>query len=172
MPLAGFLIIALVVFNFDAEAQPNDSIRQAHLSAARDIMVRAGNCTLITVDKKGVPHARTMDPFEPESNFVVWLATNPNSRKVEQIKRNPVVSLYYADPDENGYVTLHGRATLVNDQKEKDQRWKDDWKAFYPNRSDQYLLIKVIPDYVEVIHYKRGISGDAKTWQPARVDFK
>jgi general stress protein 26 len=135
-------------------------------------MLASGNCALITLDNKGIPQVRTMDPFEPELDFTVWLATNPNSRKAQQIKRNPKATLYYVDNDENGYVALHGTAVLVDDQKEKDKRWKEEWKAFYANRTDQYLLIKVIPDYLEVINYKRGISGDPKTWQPVRVDFK
>jgi general stress protein 26 len=91
---------------------------------------------------------------------------------VQKIKRNAKVVLYYSAKDHNGYVTLHGKVTLIDDQKEKDKRWKEEWSVFYPNRSDQYLLIKVIPEYLEVINYKRGISGDPKTWQPVRVAFK
>jgi general stress protein 26 len=172
MRLFDFLVSIVLVITLTGQAQSNDTTRLARLQAAREIMIGAGNCALITLDKKGNPQVRTMDPFEPESDFTVWLATNPKSRKAEQLKRNGVVTLYYADKDENGYVAFHGRAILVHDQKEKDKRWKEEWKAFYPNRSDQYLLIKVIPDYLEVINYKRGISGDSKTWQPARVDFK
>jgi general stress protein 26 len=172
MKVTGFLVLLLMVFSRLGHAQSIDTTRQVHLQAAREIMSRAGNCALITLDKKGTPQVRTMDPFEPERDFAVWLATNPNSRKVQHIKRNPRVTLYYSNKDQNGYVTLHGKAILVDDQKEKDKRWKEEWKAFYPNRSDQYILIKVIPDYLEVIHYKRGISGDPKTWQPVRVDFK
>ncbi len=113
-----------------------------------------------------------MDPFFPEKDFTVWLATHPNTRKVSQIKNNPNVTLYYFDKNDNGYVTIHGKAELVYDQKEKDKRWKNEWKNFYANRTDGYLLIKVTPDYLELINYNRGISGDSKTWQPAMVRFR
>lgn len=112
-----------------------------------------------------------MDPFKPDKDFVVWLATNPNSRKVKEIKKNETVTLYYQD-GENGYVSLYGKATLVNDQFEKDKHWKDDWSAYYPNRKEAYLLIKIVPTKLEVISYKRGINGDAKTWQPASFVFQ
>ena len=112
-----------------------------------------------------------MDPFKPEKDFVVWLATNPNSRKVKEIKKNTGVTLYYQD-EENGYVSLYGKATLVNDQTEKDNRWKDEWSAYYPNRNEAYLLIKVVPIKLEVIHYKKGIKGNAKTWQPEVFVFQ
>lgn len=113
-----------------------------------------------------------MDPFSPEKDFTVWLATNPSSRKVTQIKNNPRVTLYYSDKNDQGYVVIHGTAELVDDQREKDLRWKNEWKDFYTNRTDDYLLIKISPLYLEVINYSRGLSGDPKTWQPAMVRFR
>lgn len=140
------------------------------LSSAREIMEASPTCVLITLDKK-IPRARTMDPFKPEKDFTVWLATNPNSRKVKEIKKNVTVTLYYQD-GENGYVSLYGRATLVNDQTEKNKRWKTEWSAFYPNRNEAYLLIKVVPLKLEVISYKREINGNEKTWQPEVFVFQ
>ncbi len=114
---------------------------------------------------------RVMDPFPPESDFIVWFGTNPKSRKVSQIKKNPNVTLYYLEKDASGYVVIHGIAQLVNDQKEKEKRWKNEWDAFYPNKSESYLLIKVSPISMEVISYKHGIVGDSLTWQPPFVVF-
>lgn len=163
----------MVIISLDVQAQTaTDTSRQALLIAAKEIMLTSGKCALITQDEQGTPQVRTMDPFSPTEDFTVWMATNPNSRKVEQLRNNVNVILYYSDKDDNGYVVIHGTASLINDQKEKEKRWKDEWKSFYTNRTDQYLLIKVTPDYLEVINYKRGISGDPKTWQPARVVFK
>lgn len=150
----------------------SDNTKESLLAAAREIMLSSKKCALITQDEQGVPQVRAMDPFSPEADFTVWLATNPKSRKVEQIKNNTSVTLYYPDKKDKGYVVIHGIAELVNDQHEKDTRWKKEWKSFYANRTDQYLLIKVKPVYLELINYNRGVSGDAKTWQPERIDFK
>jgi general stress protein 26 len=167
------LVIYTLLYSVNVQGQNiSESSRQELLAAAREIMISSKNCALITQDGQGVPQVRTMDPFLPEADFTVWLATNPKSRKVEQIKSNANVTLYYPDKEDKGYVVIHGTAELVNDQKEKDTRWKKEWKNFYPNRTDQYLLIKVTPHYLELINYNRGISGDANTWQPVRVDFK
>jgi general stress protein 26 len=149
-----------------------DPDRAKILQAANEIMLSVGMCALITLDEQGIPQVRTMDPFAPEKDFTVWLATNPKSRKVDQIKNNPNVTLYYADKNNQGYVTLHGTAELVNNQQEKDKRWKEEWKDFYGNRTDQYLLIKVTPQYLEVIHYSQGLAGDPATWQPVRITFR
>lgn len=141
------------------------------LDAAGDIIEDAGTCALITLDDNGLPKVRVMDPFPPESNFTVWLGTNPNSGKVSQIKNNPNVTLYYLAKNSSGYVVIHGIAQLINDQSEKDVRWKTEWKAFYPNNNDAYLLIKVTPKWMEVVSYEHGIVGDPTTWQAPQVLF-
>ena len=144
--------------------------RQSLLTTAREIMTTARYCALITLDSTGRPHARTMDPFPPEENMVVWLATNPRSRKVTEIRRQHRVTLYYFVPDDQAYVTISGRARIVRDAREKAKHWKDEWKDFYPDR--HYLLIAVIPDRLEVISVKRGIIGDSITWTPPAVTFR
>jgi len=112
-----------------------------------------------------------MDPFASDEDMVVWLGTNPRSRKVAEIRRNARVTLYYFDRDEQAYVTISGIARLVNDPKEKEKRWKDEWKDFYPNRATDYLLIAVKPERLEVVSVKKGIVGDPKTWRPPAVNF-
>jgi general stress protein 26 len=167
------IILLIVIYPGLIFSQVNKELsRQELLYAAREIMISSRKCALITQDENGVPQVRTMDPFSPESDFTVWFATNPKSRKVEQIKNNASVTIYYPDKKDKGYVVIHGTAELVYDQKEKDTRWKKEWKNFYANRTDQYLLIKVTPHYLEFINYNRGISGDPATWQPVRIDFR
>ncbi|MDH5415425.1 MAG: pyridoxamine 5'-phosphate oxidase family protein [Flavobacteriaceae bacterium] len=128
-------------------------------------------CALITLDEEGRPRVRAMDPFKPEVDLTVWFGTNPNSRKVSQIKNDPRVTLYYLDNDASGYVMIHGMAQLVDDPKEKERRWKTEWKSFYPKKPEGYLLIKVIPEWMEIISTSRGIVGDKVTWKPPMVLF-
>ncbi len=144
---------------------------QRLIEAAKEIMTAAGNCALITLDDEGVPRVRAMDPFAPEDDLTVWFGTNSRSRKVDQIKKDPRVSLYYLDKDASGYVIIHGRARLVNDPKEKENRWKAKWEAFYPDKTEDYLLIEVTPTWMEVLSPPKGISADPVTWQPPVVNF-
>ena len=134
-------------------------------------MNRARYCALITADTKGGVNARTMDAFAPDEKMIVWLATNPRSRKVAEIRRNPRVTLYYFDRENQAYVTIHGTARLVNERAEKARHWKEEWSAFYPNRDRDYLLIKVVPMRLEVVDTKKGIVGDSKSWRPPTVLF-
>jgi general stress protein 26 len=164
-----FLLKSTNGFNQNSQIQDSTSIKL--LSVAKDIMISAKTCALITLDSEGRPRVRVMDPFIPENDFTIWFGTNPKTRKVEQIKNNPKVTLYYLEPNGSGYVMLHGVAQLVNDQAEKDKRWKAEWEAFYPNKQDDYLLIKISPQWLEVISYSHGILGDPETWEPPKVLF-
>ena len=141
------------------------------VAAAREVMDAARLCALVTIDQAGLPWARTMDPFPPDDDMVVWLGTNPRSRKVEQIRANPHVVLYYSDPERMAYVTIAGTARLVEDPEAKARRWKDEWAGFYPDREHGYLLIQVTPDRLEVFSAAHGIEGDPRTWAPPSVRF-
>lgn len=85
------------------------------LSAACEMMAAAKYCTLITLDTTGSPSARTMDPFAPDENMVIWLGTNGNSKKVREIKKDARVTLFYQAANGVGYVLIKGHAFLVDD---------------------------------------------------------
>lgn len=149
----------------------NDSISATIKSAARRIMEQAGNCALITQDIDGFSSARTMDPFAPDSSMTVWLATNPASGKVGDIRRNNKVTLYYYDPSSPGYVTIRGIAELVTDDSAKARLWKPGWENFYKNRETDYILIKVVARSIEVVSYRENLLGDIHTWRAPKIQL-
>jgi len=148
-----------------------DSVNIRLINAAKEIMTSARYCALITLDEEGRPRVRVMDAFAPEDDLTVWFGTNPKTRKVAQIAKDPRVTLYYLDKDASGYVMIHGTAGLVNDPVEKEAHWKEEWKAFYPDYPEGYLLVKVTPQWMEIVSYTRNITGDSITWKPPIVDF-
>lgn len=165
-------VIVLLIISCSFSCVKQDQGKKELKDIAREIVVTSKNCALITVDSLGIAQARTMDPFPPEEDFIIWMATNPKSRKVKEIEHNPNVTLYYFDKDDPGYVTIYGTATLVNAQEEKQRFWKEEWKNFYKNRTTDYLLIKVVPSKLNVISEQNKILGDSITWKPAEVEFK
>lgn len=168
-----FVLVAITPnMGFSQGTVPEDSKNMEVIKAARELIISAGTCALITIGEQGYPQARVMDAFLPEEDFTVWFGTNPNTRKVEQIKNNSQVTVFYTDPEAAGYVALHGTATLINDKSEKEKRWKEAWSAYYPNRDDAYVLIKVSPEWMEVVSYAHGIVSDTPNWAPPIVYFK
>jgi general stress protein 26 len=135
------------------------------IAAAREIMSSQNYCAIVTVDESGRPQARTMNPFPPEDDLTVWMATNSRSRKVREIRANPRVCLYYADHKESiGSVVITGRAELVDDLNEKKKRDREYWNDSFPDWN-YLLLIKVVAERVEVLNYGRGLTNEGDTWQ-------
>ncbi len=155
------------------EAAPPKPDRAAVIGAAKDVMAQAHYCVLVTIGPGGRPQARVLDPFPPEEGMVVWLATNPRTRKVAEIRRDPRVTLCWVDPKGRGYVTLIGKAELVDAPAEKARRWKEQWSSFYKDgsRGPDYLLIRVTPVRLEVVSYPHGVNNDPTTWAPVSIAF-
>ena len=135
------------------------------LEAAREIMAAQTYCALITLDESGRPQVRTMNPFPPDEGMVVWMATNTGSRKAEEIRKDTRVTLYYANHAQAiGYVAITGRAELVTDMNEILKRKRAYWDSSFPGLKN-LVLIKVIPEQIDVLNYKQGMNGDPVTWR-------
>ncbi len=144
---------------------------EAMLSAAREIMGEQTYCALITFGLGGFPQIRTMNPFPPDDDMVIWMATNSRCRKVEEMRANPHVSLYYADHKEaTGSVVITGKAVLVDDMQEKLKRKRAYWSEAFPDWN-YLLLIKVVPERIEVINYKRGLVNAPTDWRVPSIEL-
>lgn len=148
--------------------------REAIIEAARDIMTLAVNCALVTIGPDGAPQARMMDPFAPEADLVVWMATSRDTRKVAELRADARATLIYFDRDNPGYATLVGRVRLVDDTGEKQSRWKDAWADYYPGgpAGASYLLLEFVPDRLEVVSVEHDVAADPLAWKPAIVEFE
>ncbi|MBX7220307.1 MAG: pyridoxamine 5'-phosphate oxidase family protein [Blastocatellia bacterium] len=176
MKPCAFILLLLFLLGsvMDVCAQePAKPDRAGIINAAKEMMQKARYCTLVTLDRSGQPQARVVDPFPPEEGMVIWIATNPVTRKVAEIKRNPRVTLCYVVENGGGYVTLIGKAQLVNSLAEKEKHWKKEWAAFYQDtyKGNDYMLIRVQVSRMEVVSYAHQILNDPKTWVPVSVTF-
>jgi general stress protein 26 len=112
-----------------------------------------------------------MNPFPPEEDMTVWIATNNRSHKIQEIRNNPKVCLYYADHSKaTGYVTITGTAVLVDDMNEKLKRKREYWSQAFPDWK-YLILIKVVPERMEVLNYTWGKLNDPVTWKVPIVVF-
>jgi general stress protein 26 len=170
--LLAVMLAAMLLVPAAALAQPPD--RATVLKVARDVMTQARYCDMVTIGEDGQPQARVIDAFAPDAGFTVWIATNPLSRKVAQIRKDARVTLLYFSPNAMAYVTLMGRAALVSDPSEKAKRWKEDWATLYKdkNRGDDYLLVKITATRLEVSAEGLGVRNDKTTWKPVVIDLK
>jgi general stress protein 26 len=152
--------------------RPDTLSRAQVVAVARDIMQAARYCTFITIGPGGQPDARIVDPFLPDSELTIWIATNPLTRKVQDIQRDPRIALLYFNPATFEYVTVLGTAALDTDSLDKAGHWKPEWAGLYrdQNHGADYLLLRIRPTRFEVVSARRGLRNDPRTWRPVIVD--
>lgn len=140
--------------------------------AAWDLVASSAHVTLITLDAEGHPQARILDATPPDSGeFVIWMGTNRGSAKVREIENDARATLYYQAPNADGYVSLRGRASIVDDPDMKERYWRPAWEAFYPDREAMYVLIRFEPQDGEVVSFADGLMGDSLTWAAPEFEF-
>lgn len=147
--------------------------RATVLKAAREVAEKARYATFITIGPDGQPHARIVDPLGPDEDFNLWVGTNPLTRKVAEIAKDPRVTVSFFDPAGPAYVTIVGTARLVLDPAEKAKHWKGAWAPFYKNehRGADFTLIDVVPRRLEIVSEGHGLFNEPLTWRPVSIEF-
>ena len=156
-------IFVLISLTGNAQNEQPSIPKDTLMKAAREIIHSTPFCALVTVDSTWQPQVRTMNPFPVKEDMVIWFATSRVSRKVNEIRNNPKVSVYFADhTSAKGYVTINGTAVIIDD-KELLIRMKRDYWEHIPNWQEIFVLVKITPKTMDVINYNRGVTGDPKT---------
>lgn len=124
---------------------------------------------LTTINSEGYPITRAMfnlrnkeqfpefsEFFDKlENKFEIFISTNTSSSKIEHIKKNPKISVYYCDPEEFKGVMFGGDMQVITDKNIKKRIWLDWWTKYYPKGLDDpdYTLLKLKPKMAQ-IYYK------------------
>lgn len=92
-------------------------------------------------------------------NLILHFMTNKNSNKIQQIKNNNNVCIYYFNQETRKAMTLFGSIEIIESMNEKSKFWNDSWKNFgYIGKYDEnYCVIKFTPKF-----YKFFIKKEEK----------
>ena len=130
--------------------------------ACLELLEQAEAAYVTTVDGAGRPQTRAMfnlrrreqfpelrDVFRGhEEDFLLYFATNTSSRKVQEIRNNPTVAVYYCDPKTFRGLQLSGAVEMVSDPALKGRLWQDGWERYFPKGVDDpdYTVLRLLPD--------------------------
>jgi general stress protein 26 len=151
----------------------------AVLEAARALMAADTVVALATVDDTGQPRVRSvrafLDPVEPgrpASGFTVWVLTRFTTRKVDQIRAQPQVTLYFNDDEKASYATIMGTAVVHTDSEHPGalrHYQREDVKFYWPDFPRDFVMLEIRPRWLEFIG--PGVANDDETWRPQAVVF-
>lgn len=85
----------------------------------------------------------------------LWFATGADSPKVAEIALNPRVNVAYASTSRNTYVSVAGRAEVVDDRARIEALWSPAMKLFFPGGKDDPNL-RLIHVRAETAEYWDG----------------
>jgi general stress protein 26 len=109
----------------------------------------------ITIGEDGMPNCRAMMTQEAEPDMDLWFATRMDSQKVDELRKNPKVGLYYYNQQDWSYVSIGGTVEVIQDRERFKRYWKDSWRRWFPKGPDdpEAVLLKV---NAEVVTYEDG----------------
>lgn len=104
-----------------------------------------------TVDAQGRLSSRPMttQDIDPEGNL--WFFTSTETALWNDIAAQPQVNLSFAEPADQVYVSISGRAERVVERATIKAMWTPAVQAFYPHGPDDphVVLVKVVSDTAE-----------------------
>ncbi len=126
--------------------------QQATEQEYEEVLGEFETAVLTTRGPDGHYHARPMAVQGQEAGEAIWLATSRDSDKCRDIGHDPQVALSFHEGAHGAdYLSVSGRAELVDDRGKVRELWDAGWKPWFPDGPDQadLVLIKVVPEHVE-----------------------
>lgn len=113
-----------------------------------------------------------VEPIIEEQSFVIWLGTNPELRKVREIRKNPYVTVAFGSERDNANLIIYGKAKIKKDTKERVKHWVSSWLLFFPKgpRGDDFVSIRIEPERMEVMNFKDYIVPEPFGLKPVKLE--
>jgi general stress protein 26 len=140
---------------------------QTLLAAARTLITEDTIATLITLDANSQPRARSILVSPPDDDLTLWMATRPGSRKLDQLRANPIATLHFAEDSKAAYLSLMGTAHIHTDPATIQA--KNPYKGaglthFFPHFPADFVLLGFKPQWLEIA--TATLPSNPVTWQP------
>lgn len=132
------------------------------LSLARATVNAVPTCLAITMDSNGDANARAINTSKLTDDWTVRFMTDRRTRKVGEIARTGRLTLVYHHQVGGAYVTLVGRASIIDDIAVKQAIWQPGSSKWHPGGpTDQnVVLIEFVAERIETWNTPAQIVPD------------
>lgn len=139
------------------------------LALARKLIDDLTFCVGITQGEDGEANARVLQPLPIQEDWTVNVLTNRRCRKVREIERYGRMTLLYQHDADRSYVTLIGRAIVVNDVDLKREIWKPAHDRWNPGGPDDPATVfaRLFPERIELWSAVHGVMPEPQGYSAA-----
>jgi general stress protein 26 len=114
------------------------------------LLKRFDTVMLVTLNSEHEFHGRPMAVAAVENDGRIWFLSGKDTAKVHEIETDSHAYLTAQDGDD-AFLTVTGRATLINDPEKVRILWQDAFNAWFPRGKEDpdIEVISVRPEYGE-----------------------
>lgn len=122
-----------------------------------EVLKSFDNAMLVSGDRTSGMHARPMSIAEVDKDGVLWFLTGKDTQKAFEISRDSdTMAIMQGNVR---YLSVTGRAELVDDRAKVQALWKDSMRAWFDGKDDpRIVLIALRPSQAEYWD-NTGLSG-------------
>lgn len=102
---------------------------------------------MTSIEPDGSLHSRPMYNHTVDDQGDLWFFSRARDPKIGELKKDGQINLAYADTSNQNYVSVSGRAEIVQDKAKVKELWTEGLKTWFPNGPDDpnIALIRVHP---------------------------
>jgi general stress protein 26 len=132
------------------------------LRIARQTVAKMPSCMAITVDQQGEANARVVQTSPLSDDWTLRFMTDRRSRKAREIARTGRLTLAYQNDADGAYVSLIGRATIVDDPAIKQAVWRPASLRWHPGgpTDPNVVLVDFTAERIELWSTPHGVMPD------------
>jgi general stress protein 26 len=132
------------------------------LRLARATIDAVPTALAITIDARGDANARPVNTSRLTDAWTVRFMTDRRTRKFAEIARTGRLTLVYDNPADGAYVSLVGRATIIDDVAVKQATWRPHSFTWHPGgpTDPNVVLVDFTAERIETWNSPGGIVPD------------
>jgi len=88
---------------------------------------------LVTTSPSGSLHGRPMIALQDLRDDCLWFFVHADDPKVREVARDPRVNVSFADAAASRFVSISGRAALVEDRSKLQELWEPSLRTWFPH---------------------------------------
>ena len=129
----------------------------------KDVIDGMDTAMFTTVSGDGSLASRPLRMQEIDEDGAMWFVTDRGSHKADEIHAHPQVNVSFVAPQDNTYVSISGRATVLFDKARLHDLWSPAMMVFYPDGLDDpdLCVLRVDMESAEYWDSPGGLVGNA-----------